>query len=180
MIKIETNRLIIRDHVSSDLDNHHALISDGEIMTYIEDIKTNSLKESEENLQFSIEESKKDDRKCYFFLVELKDTLEFVGSIGFTIIEKNASGGVAEMGYFIVKRHWGNGYVTEASKAVVDYAFDVLDLHKISAGCNAKNNASEKIMIKLGMEKEAHFKRHVLHNGLWCDRLVYAKIKKTI
>lgn len=180
MIRLETDRLIIRDHKESDLENHHSLISDIEVMAYIEDIKTNSLKESKENLDFSINESQKEDRKCYFFLVELKDSAEFVGSVGFTIIEKNNSGGLAEMGYFILKKHWANGYVSEASKAVVNYAFGVLGLHKISAGCNAKNTGSENIMKKLGMHKEAHFKSHVLHNDTWCDRLVYAKIKKTI
>lgn len=180
MIILETDRLIIRDHKESDLENHHLLISDPEQMTYIEDIKTNSLKESKENLDFSIKESNSNERKCYFFLVEIKETHEFVGSVGFTIMDQNNQGGHAEMGYFILKKHWGKGYTTEASKAVIDFAFQSLGLHKISAGCNAKNTASENIMKKLGMVKEAHFKSHVLHNGLFCDRLVYSLFKKTI
>lgn len=180
MIRLETDRLVIRDHIESDLDNHHSLISDIEVMTYLQDIKTNSLEQSKENLTFSINESQSSERKCYFFLVELKGTFEFVGSIGFTITAQNELGGTAEMGYFILKKHWGNGYVTEAAKVVLDFAFKELSLHKIYSGCNAGNIASENIMKKLGMEKEGHLKSHVLHNGIWNDRVLYGKFKKTI
>ncbi|MGB3367510.1 MAG: GNAT family protein [Acidaminobacteraceae bacterium] len=180
MIRLESERLIIRDHIESDLENHHSLISDIEVMTYIQDIMTNSLDQSKENLEFSIKESRSSDRRCYFFLVELKKTKEFVGSIGFTITEQNKFGGLAEIGYFILKKHWGNGYVTEAARLVIDYIFNEMNLHKIYSGCNVDNIASENIMKKLGMKKEGHLKSHICHNGMWKDRVLYGKIKKTV
>lgn len=178
MIKFETERLIIRDHVMEDLKEHHRLMSDMEVMSYIQDIMTHSLEESKENLKFSIMESKQVERKCYFFAILEKATEKLVGSIGFTILEKGEGTGNAELGYFILKEFWGKGYTTEAAKAVIDFAFETVQLHKITTGCIAENVGSEHIMIKLGMEKEAHLKKHVLHNDEWKDRVAYGLIKK--
>lgn len=180
-MKIETSRLTIRDNIKSDLDEHHRLMSDSEIMSYIKDIQTYSLEESKENLDFSIKESQRgNDRKCYFFAIVDRITDMYIGSIGFTILEKNECGGNAELGYFILKEHWNKGYTTEAAEAVVKFAFEKVKLHKISTGCILENSNSEKIMNKLGMVKEAHLKLHVLHNGKWKDRVEYATFNELI
>ncbi len=50
MIKLETKRLIIRDPIIDDLESHHELLSNDKVMYYLQDIKTNSLEESKENL----------------------------------------------------------------------------------------------------------------------------------
>lgn len=177
MIRLETERLIIRDHVMEDLKDHHRLMSDIEVMSYIQDIMTHSLEESKENLQFSIMESKQVNRKCYFFAILEKESEKFVGSIGFTILDRSEGAGNAELGYFILRDFWGKGYTTEAAKAVIELGFETVQLHKITSGCNAENIGSENIMIKLGMEKEAHLKKHVLHNGEWKDRVTYGLLK---
>lgn len=178
MVRIETERLIIRDHIKDDLFKHHLLMSDPEIMTFIEDIQTHSLEASEDNLKFSIEESKKgDQRRCYFFAIIEKETNSLVGSTGFTILDKNETGGNAELGYFILKEFWGKGYTTEAARAVIDFGFNTLNLHKMTTGCILENVNSEKIMIKLGFTKEAHLVKHVLHKNIWKDRVEYALFK---
>lgn len=177
MISLKTERLIIRDNQNSDLEMHHKLMSDREVMKYIQDIMTTNIDESWKNLEFSIEEASKNDRMCYFFAMEEKSTGNFVGAIGFTIVEKSVDHGVAEMGYFALKDYWGKGYVTEAAKAVIDFAFNEVRLHKMLAGCNALNIKSENIMKKLGMEKEAHHKQQMLFEDEWYDRLIYAKLR---
>lgn len=177
MVSFETERLLIRDNLESDISMHHKLMSDLEVMRYIQDIMTITLEESKKNLEFSIEESKKEDRKCFFFAMLEKDTGNFVGAIGFTIIEKTNDHGIAEMGYFALKDYWGKGYVTEAARSVVRFAFEEVRLHKMLAGCNALNTKSENIMKKLGMSKEAHHKQQMLFEDTWCDRLIYAKLR---
>lgn len=177
MVLLETERLIIRDNTEDDLIMHHKLMSDREVMRYIQDIMTTTLDESKNNLEFSIEEAGKSDRRCYFFAIEEKSTTNFVGAIGFTVVEKSADHGVAEIGYFALKDHWGKGYVTEAAREVIAYAFNEVRLHKILAGCNALNIKSENIMKKLGMQKEAHHKQQMYFEGSWHDRLIYAKLR---
>lgn len=179
MVSINTKRLLIRELKDDDLQSHHQLMSNDIVMTYIEDIKTHSLEESSDNLNFCIAESYKKDRQCYFLAIEELSSKKHVGSIGFTIVERNESGGNCELGYFIHECFWGLGYTTEAAKAVISYAFEELNLHKITTGCMAENVSSEKIMIKLGMKKEGHLVQHVLHNGIWKDRVEYALIKNS-
>jgi len=169
-----TERLIIRDNIESDLEEHHRLMSDPEIMSYISDIQTHSYEESKKNLAFSIEESQSNERTCYFFAIINKNTSEYIGATGITVLEKNDTGCNVELGYFILKEHWGKGYTTEAAQAVIDFAFNQLKVHKISTGCVYENSGSENIMKKLGMTKEAHLTKHVLHKDQWKDRVEYA------
>lgn len=170
-IKIETDRLIIRDHMESDLIHHHQLMSDPEIMYYIQDIQTDSLESSRENLYFAIEASRLHPRKHYFFAITLKDNT-YVGSIGFTVIDQNIYGGNVELGYFILKEHWQKGYTFEAAKAVIAFVFE-LGFHKVTTGCILENSNSENIMKKLKMTKESHLRKHVFHNNTWKDRVTY-------
>jgi len=85
--------------------------------------------------------------------------------------------GVAKLGYFYLPRYWGKGYATEAMKAVLQFAFETLGLHKIITGCLKENSRSERVMIKCGMRKEAELLQHVRHEGKWKDRLEYGLLK---
>ena len=62
----------------------------------------------------------------------------------------------ATLGYEINPDYWGNGYATEAVKAVVDFGFTQLKLHRISSWCIAENTRSAKVLTKLGMQLEGH------------------------
>jgi len=178
MITLETDRLIIRDNILEDFEDHHRLMSDPDIMSYLQDIQTHSKEESLENLKFSIEESNKDKRQCYFFAMVEKLTGDYVGSIGFTIVDLEEEKGKAEIGYFIHKEFWGKGYTTEATGRIIEFAFSDLKLHKLTIGCTEENSNSEKIMIKRGFRKEAHLVEHTYHNGQWKDRVVYGMLRR--
>ena len=176
MLILEGVRIILRDHIISDLEDMHEWISDNKIMRFLPGMKTSSIDETKNRLIESIEESLKSNRKKYFFAVLLK-TGEIIGDAGFTVLCKNEDGGIANIGYFLKKQFWGNGYGTEAASLMIQYCFEKIKLHKVTAGCDAENRSSEQVMIKCGMKKEAEYKRHVLINGEWRDRLEYAIIK---
>lgn len=178
MIRLETSRLIIRDHKLSDIEDHHRLMSDPEIMNYLQDIQTHSYEASLENLKFSIEESEKEKRTCYFFAIVEKGSEKFVGSIGFTIVDLGEEKGKAEIGYFILKEFWGKGYTTEATEKIIEFSFETLKLHKLTIGCTEENKNSEKIMVKHNFRKEAHLVEHTYHNGQWKDRVEYGLLRR--
>lgn len=171
-IKLETERLIVRENRWEDLEDLHRLLS-GPEMHFLQDIRSENKADSEENLRVSTTEACKTDREKYFLAIEEKETGAFVGQIGFTVLEKYPGGHISEMGYFILEEFWGKGYVTEAAKAVLKFAFQETNCHKMLIGCNVKNTASENIMKKLGAKKEAHFESHQYLDGKWCDRVVY-------
>ena len=177
MIRIETVRLVVREHKLDDLEGLHALLSNAENTYFIQDLRTNTLDETRQNLFVAMNESQLDHRTKVFLAIEEKSSGEYVGEIGYTIIARAEAGAVAEMGYFILEEFWGKGYVTEAAKALLDYAFNTGGLIKIEASCNKTNYASEKVMIKLGMTKEAEFLMHSVIEGQLYDRVCYRMLK---
>jgi len=80
-----------------------------------------------------------------------------------------------EVGWVIAAGHQGRGYATEAARALLDYAFGTLRCHRVIATCQPENAASWRVMEKLGMRREAHF-RGALHRptGEWWDEYFYA------
>ena len=176
MVILTTERLIIRDHVLSDLMSHHMLLSDAASMYYLQDIKTETLRESEENLILSIDEIDNLDRKFYFFRIENK-MKQHMGEIGYTVLETTPVGKLVEIGYFLYSDFWGKGYAAEALNEVMRYAFMENDVFRITAGCCKSNMGSEKVMIKCGMTKEGDFKLIQWHDGEMKDRVSYRMLK---
>ena len=60
--------------------------------------------------------------------------------------------GAAELGYWIAEEYWGNGYAAEASRALVERAFDELNVDRIYASYRCENDQSKRVLEKLGFE----------------------------
>ena len=86
---------------------------------------------------------------------------EFVGSIGFTPHgEENW-----ELGYWIGRRHWGSGYVTEAAQSVLSWAMAALGRPTIISGCFVENTASYRVLKKLNFVNVGQSSRGSLARG---------------
>jgi RimJ/RimL family protein N-acetyltransferase len=79
----------------------------------------------------------------------------------------------AELGYWIGKPYWGNGYCTEAARAVVDYAFETLGLNRVEACHFANNEASGRVMRNIGMRYEGRQVQKIKKWGEFEDIIVY-------
>ena len=172
-IRLETDRLILRDHRPADLATHHALFSDEAAMRYLRDIQTHSIKESDVNLQFAMREIGALDRAHVFLRMEDKQTGAHIGEIGYTVSAFTPLGKLADLGYFTYPRFWNKGYTTEAVKAILSYAFTLDGVVRMSVGCLTENTGSERVMQKCGFIREAEFKQFVWHEGSLKDRVVY-------
>jgi RimJ/RimL family protein N-acetyltransferase len=84
----------------------------------------------------------------------------------------------AELGYVFHPDHGGRGLATEAAAALVDWGFNEFGLHRIYARCHGRNEASARLMIRLGMRQEAHHVDSYLFRGEWADRLVFAVLAR--
>ena len=81
----------------------------------------------------------------------------------------------AELGWVLHPEHAGHGYATEAVRALIDLAFDDMGLRRVTAGCFAANEASWRLMERVGMRRETVTVRESLHrSGLWLDGYGYA------
>jgi ribosomal-protein-alanine N-acetyltransferase len=104
--------------------------------------------------------------KSVVFAVALRSTDTLVGAIGLTLDSNDAR---AEMGYWIGKPYWNRGYATEAGRAVLDYAFNELELNRVYASYLRRNPASGRVMEKLGMQHEGRLRQHIRKWGVFED-----------
>ena len=177
MIQLHTERFLISDLTLDDFTEHHTLLSDERVMRYLQDIKTSSISESKENLIKAVEESLSSNRKLYFLKIEDKNSKEFIGEIGYTVIEETPFGKMVHLGYFIKEKYWGKGYTTEALQRIIEFAFCENNVYRISTGCVKENAGSEKVMQKCGFTKEGELKEHTFHEGKLKDRVIYHLLK---
>ncbi|NBE84469.1 GNAT family N-acetyltransferase [Micromonospora rubida] len=82
----------------------------------------------------------------------------------------------AKLGYAIGADHWGHGYATDAARTIIDYGFNVLKLHRITAAIGPDNAASVAVAERLGMQYEGRLRDHVHTNGAWRDSLLYSAL----
>ncbi len=111
-------------------------------------------------------------RTKYQFAIVLPQTNRVIGNCGVRKNTPYAHDG--DMGYELSPLYWGRGFATEAARAVVDFGFRELGLHRISGWCIADNVASARVLEKLGMRQEGHFHENEWFKGRYWDTLVYA------
>ncbi|WP_224490317.1 GNAT family N-acetyltransferase [Robertkochia flava] len=97
---------------------------------------------------------------------------EVIGGIGIhpqeDIHRKNA-----EIGYWVAEPYWGKGIMTKAISWMLEYGFATFDIERIFAKTFFENQASQKVLLKNGFKKEAHFKKTVFKNGVLHDEFVF-------
>ncbi len=131
------------------------------------------LKDAENWVKKCLSEKRKKDFKILSFFIVIGG--EVVGSVGFHDIEK---GFKAEIGYWLARKYWGNGIVSEAVRIVTEFGFQKLKLRRIYAKVYSFNAPSMRVLEKNGYQLEGICKKDVLKDRKLFDSFLYAKIKK--
>lgn len=149
---IETDRLLLRELLFSDVDGLFELESNPNVHTYVGKKPITHIDQSRAYIDFIHKQYK--DHGTGRWAVILKETGEFIGWSGIKFItnEINNHKDFYEIGYRFIEKHWGKGYATEAGKAFVDYAFNVMNVDALYAYADAGNDNSRKILEKLGLQ----------------------------
>lgn len=108
--------------------------------------------------------------------VETLDDGKLVGEV--SLIWRSVEARQGEMGWIFHPTFQGRGYASEAANAMLDLGFAGGDLHRIFARCDARNDPSWRLMERLGMRREAHFREHALFKGGWDEEFYYAILRK--
>lgn len=162
---LETDRLLIRRFEAGDEQAVAAYATDPAVMTYIErGVMTES------QVQAFIETETGDEPEA--FPVILKGTGKLIGHL---IFHPWFAPRTYEIGWALHPSHQRQGYAPEAARALLHHGFTALQAHRIIATCQPENYASYRVMEKIGMRREGHF-RQCLHRGgeLWWDEYFYA------
>jgi RimJ/RimL family protein N-acetyltransferase len=107
-----------------------------------------------------------------WFLIEKKDGNK-VGFIGTHVF-----GGMLEIGYAMIPAERGNGYCTEAVKIMVDYLFMSKDMVRIQAATSLENKASQKVLEKVGFQREGTERKGIFVWGNWTDLYIYGILRE--
>ena len=86
----------------------------------------------------------------------------------------DATAGQGEVLFVIDPADAGQGYLSEALTCLLDLAFEHFHIHRIFVRCDGRNHHSIKLMQKLGMRLEAHYREHALFQGEWDEELHFA------
>lgn len=98
-----------------------------------------------------------------------------IGGIGLTLDDQHQH---AELGYWLGVPYWGNGYATEAARAMLNYGFETLQLHRIFASHFKPNAASGRILVKLGMHHEGCQREHICKWDQFVDSELYGLLRQ--
>lgn len=77
------------------------------------------------------------------------------------------------LGYKMDQRELNKGYMTEATRRAIAYAFDELKLHRVEANIMPRNQPSRRVVEKLGFEEEGMARKYLKINGVWEDHIHY-------
>jgi [ribosomal protein S5]-alanine N-acetyltransferase len=168
---LTTERLVLREFVEGEWPAVLAYQSDPLYLRYYEWTGRTEA-EVRAFVNMFIEQQREQPRLKFQLAVTLKTTGELIGNCG---IRKRSVGAYeADIGYELAPQHWGQGYATEAARAIVTFGFKELGLHRITAECVADNVGSARVLEKLGMVQEGRLRERDYYKGRWWDTLLYA------
>ncbi len=148
VIIIETNRLILRTWEEQDIDLMTVINQNPKVCEFLPAIG------NRESTEASVRKIMQhyDEYGFCLYAVELKSTHEFIGWVGLAIPSFEAHFTPAvEIGWRLSSNHWNQGYATEAAKAILDYAFNILDLNEVVSFTAVNNKPSRRVMEKIGL-----------------------------
>ncbi|HJU36687.1 MAG TPA: GNAT family N-acetyltransferase [Gaiellaceae bacterium] len=169
---LETGRLTLRPFVADDFEALHAMRSDGEVARYL---YGEALSEDEtRDLLTTKMATSAWTREGDWLTVAVVERASGVTVGDLSLHWVSERDRTAEVGFIFDPRRQGEGFATEAARALVDWAFTAAGFHRVIGRTEARNTASARVLEKLGMRLEAHLVENEWVKGEWQSELVYA------
>ena len=157
---IQTERLLLRLPVMADLAAFHDIMRRPEAMAYWSTLPHPDLATTEAWL-------------ARFVALDPDVAVEFAVEYRGRVIGKVGGSELPEVGYIFHPDHWGQGFAYEAMRALVDHAFAVRPLDHLLADIDPRNEASRRLLLKLGFHFRSHVKNTFCIDGVWVDSDYY-------
>ncbi|MFX1283496.1 MAG: GNAT family N-acetyltransferase [Promethearchaeota archaeon] len=166
-----TTRLIIRPLNEKDIDflfNHY---NQEEILRYTL-ISFNSIDE----VKTFLDQYAKRDMRKFKEGIELRSTHQLIGTVTFLNWSKNDR--CAEVGYDLSKEYWGKGLMLEALEVFIKFGFEVMNLNRIEATSNVRNERSRKVLTRLGFVQEGILRQKYRFRGKFSDEMIFSILRE--
>ncbi len=126
-------------------------------------------------VQMFLDQQGQQPRRKFQLAITLPDSGRLIGSCG--IRRKPENDWEADIGYELAPNNWGQGYATEAARAIVEIGFRELKLHRVSSWCIADNTASARVLERVGLRLEGRLRENEYFKGRWWDTLLYGLLE---
>lgn len=171
-----TERLRLRPFTRGDVDAVFAYRGREDVARYLFDPPLSreecALAIQQRTTQLSLAEE--DDR--IILAVETQERYALAGEV--SLICRSVEARQGEIGWIFHPEYQHRGYACEAAVAMLDLAFREAGLHRVFARCAVRNEPSWRLMERLGMRREAHFREHALLKGQWDEEFYYAILNR--
>jgi [ribosomal protein S5]-alanine N-acetyltransferase len=172
--RLETERLVLREIVPADAEDLFRIFSDEETMRYWS-CRPYTYVDQARRLIDGMAEAVRGGSSIHW-AITLRGGERLVGKCGYNEWRKAHRRG--DISYIVAREHQGNGIVSEALGAMLDYGFDHMNLHSVEAGVTPGNDASTRMLQKLGFRLEGHLRESFLTDGGFVDSLIYSLLRR--
>lgn len=171
---IKTARLLLRAFTQNDFEVLRSIQSRADVTRYLywEARSEDQVRDALDLRLHSSTLSAEGDN--LILAVEQRDSGTVVGDVHLRWTSAEHRSG--ELGFVLHPDYHGQGFATEAAQEMLRLGFEAVGLHRIVGRCDGRNHASARVMEKLGMRREAHFRQNEFVKGEWCDEMVYAML----
>lgn len=158
--EFETDRLLLRKPRWEDV---HAIFEgwaqDPEVTRYLTWRPHERIEQTQEFVQSCIRAW--EDERRFPYMIALKETGEVIG-----MIDPRIEGPKLGVGYVAARAHWGKGYVPEATRASLAWAFQQPPIYRVYATTDVENIASRRVLEKVGMQCEGLLRKYIIHPNI--------------
>ena len=173
---LQTDRLLLRSFQERDLETFAAYRSDPEVARYQGWDVPYPLERAAMFIAEMREKQPGIPGEWFQIAIERKQEAGLIGDCVFRIQAHDAR--QAEIGFTLSRKYQRQGYATEAVTGLLNYLFEMLNLHRVTAICDAENHASARLLEGIGMRREGDFVENIWFKGAWGSEYLYAVLGK--
>lgn len=171
--ELHTERLHLRKMNVTDSQNLYKIWSDPDVTKFMNIASFTNEDQVIEMIEI-LDELAQEQKGIRLTIIE-RYSNEIIGSCGFNSIDFESE--KAEIGYDIAKSYWGKGYAPESINALLDYAFQTLELNRIEAKVEPENTNSIKVLKKLNFTFEGTLRQYEKAKGNFIDINMYSRLR---
>lgn len=169
---LKTNRLDLIEITQNHLADLFLLFSNKNVTKYYNVVTLTEKDQAQKFIDHFTNRFK--DKAAIRWGIALKGAMNIIGSIGYNNFTPKHR---ANIGYDLLPQYWNKGYITEALSAIIDFGFNRLDINRIEAEVMQGNIASEKVLQKLGFQKEGILRSWMYWNNTYYDMTMFSLLK---
>lgn len=171
--QLETERTILRKLTLDDVEAIFDYCSREEVAQFVTWDVHKSLDDSKNFIHFAFERYA--NNQVAPWGIVLKENNQLIGTADFVWWQEQHK--TAEIGYVLSSDYWGKGLMPEVVNKIIEFGFEQMDLVRIQALCLVENEASERVMQKVGMEYEGILRKRMFMKGKHRDLKIYSIVK---